>query len=87
MVPTTATSISVGVPEGSDCTAPRTSLFRVKETNLIGVVLTAANISLPFGMNAVISLSPVANVELYSKVPVVVPYFITFAGFWFVPTM
>ncbi|CAB4628089.1 unannotated protein [freshwater metagenome] len=87
MVPTTIGSISVGVPAGSDTTEPITSLFRVTETSLIGFVLTAASNSVPLGMNAVISLRPVAKVELYSKFPLVIPNFMTFAGFWLVPTM
>jgi hypothetical protein len=87
VAPTTTGSISVGVPAGRDTTEPMTSLFRVTETNLIGFVLTAASNSLPFGMNAVISLRPVASLELYSILPVEVSNFMTFAGFWLVPMM
>jgi hypothetical protein len=87
VAPTTTGSIKVGVPAGSETTAPMTSLFRVTETNLIGLVLTAASNSLPSGMNAVISLRPVASLELYSKFPLLIPNFMTFAGFWLVPMM
>jgi hypothetical protein len=87
VVPTTIGSIKAGVPAGSDTTEPMTSLFRVTETNLMGFVLTAASSSLPLGMNAVISLSPVAKVELNSRFPLLIPIFMTFAGFWLVPMM
>ena len=87
MFPTTTGSINVGVSAGSATTDPTTSLFRVTETNLIGFVLTAASKSLPSAMNAVISLRPVANLELYSMLPVEVSNFMIFAGFWFVPMM